>query len=56
MVMSGNGCFGSALSKPGKKNDAGDTLWEALTPPQPAQRRIITGTIANRAYLQLNFT
>lgn len=35
--MSAGGCFGSALSKPpGKKNDAGETLLEALMPPQPA--------------------
>jgi hypothetical protein len=42
------------LSKPGKKKEAGETLCEALIPPQPAVSRITAGTIANRKHLQLN--
>jgi hypothetical protein len=53
-VSSGCGCRGSALSKPGKIKDAGETLCEALNPPQPAVSRITAGTIANRKHLQLN--
>jgi len=39
---------------PGRKNDAGETLWEPLKPPQPVINRIIAGTIANRNHFQLN--
>jgi hypothetical protein len=42
------------LSKPGKKKEAGETLWDAFRPPQPVASRIITGTIANRKHLQFN--
>jgi hypothetical protein len=56
--LSGWSGLGSALSKPGKKKEAGDTLWVPLMPLQPAQNHAIAGTINSHKYLdfQFNFT
>jgi len=54
--MLGRGCSGSAFNKPGRKNEAGETLGDALRPPQPVNTRIITGAIANQRYFQFNLT
>jgi hypothetical protein len=43
-MSSGAGLLGSILSKPGKKNDAGETLWEPLMPPQPVSSKMTAGT------------
>ena len=31
-------CEGSALSRPGRSNVAGETLWDPLNPPHPENR------------------
>jgi hypothetical protein len=54
--MSGDGSLGSTLSKPGKKNDAGDTLCEALMPPQPMSSNISAGMSKNCKIFQCIFT
>jgi len=55
--LSGVGRFGSALSKPGIKKDAGETLREPLMPPQPAHNsKAAVGTRIIRANLAFNFT
>src|SRR5581483_10553462 len=55
--MSDGGCFGSALSKPpGIRKEAGDTLLEALMPPQPAPNKSRTGTVAFNRRFQFIFT
>lgn len=52
--MSSGADLGSTLSKPGKKNEAGETLWEALTPPQPVRSSRTAGT--SKSIFQCNFT
>jgi hypothetical protein len=47
---------GFAFSSPGKKNDAGETLWLALMPPQPPSKKGIGSSIANRRNFQFNLT
>lgn len=47
----------SFLSKPGKKNDAGETLVPLLMPPQPAPKKITAANTAdNNKKFQFNFT
>jgi hypothetical protein len=53
--LSGWSGFGSALSKPGKKKEAGDTLWEALMPLHPAQSHANRGIINTHKYLDFRF-
>src|SRR5208283_3723439 len=47
---------GSALSKPGKKNDAGETVWLALMPPHPVQPTINAAAMASDSKCQFNLT
>ncbi len=47
---------GSALSKPGKRNDAGETVWLALTPPHPVQATINAAAMASDSKCQFNLT
>jgi hypothetical protein len=56
--LSGWSGVGSTLSKPGKKNDAGETLWLALMPLQPASNNPNKGVATSHKYLcfQFNFT
>jgi len=46
------------LSKPGNKNEAGETPWLALNPPQPATRKgnAKTMQVAGRRTFQFNLT
>lgn len=57
-VLSGWFGVGSALSKPGNKKEAGETLWEVLMPLQPASSNASTGAATSHKYLcfQFNFT
>jgi hypothetical protein len=38
---------GSAFNSPGRKNEAGETLWLALMPPQPVLHSASTISIAS---------
>jgi hypothetical protein len=47
---------GLAWSKPGKKKLAGETLWLALTPPQPPLQKNNGTNIASHTKFQFNLT
>lgn len=49
-------CGGSALSSPGIKKVAGETLWLALMPLQPAADKAVAVSSANNVKFQFNFT
>jgi hypothetical protein len=53
--LSGWSGFGSALSKPGKRKLAGDTLWVELMPLQPAQNHAIAGSTTTQTYIYFQF-
>jgi hypothetical protein len=53
--LSGWSGVGSALSKPGKKKLAGETLWVVLMPLQPAQNQITAGNTNNHRHLYFQF-
>lgn len=52
--MSGCAGGGSARSKPGSRNDAGETLCDALMPLHPLPNNTSAGTAAHRAIFQFN--
>ena len=54
VAVAGGASLGSTRISPGKKKDAGDTLWEALIPPHPASNKPRAGIIAKRNHLQLS--
>lgn len=47
---------GSARMIPGKKKLAGETLWLALMPPQPALKSASAAGIANQIKFHFNLT
>jgi hypothetical protein len=47
---------GSALNIPGRKKLAGETLWLALMPPQPAPMSASAAGIASHRNLHFNLT
>jgi len=47
---------GSAFKMPGKKKLAGETLWLALMPAQPAQASMNAANMAGSSKLQFNLT
>ena len=55
-IRSGCAGGGSTRSSPGNKKEAGETLWEVLTPLHPAPSDKTAPHIANRAIFQFNLT
>ena len=55
-VLSTGGGWGTAWSKPGRKNEAGEMLLEAVKPPQPAKGRRRAGRVISRRTFQFNLT
>lgn len=47
---------GETAPSPGKKNVAGETLWDPLNPPHPAPKRARIGMIPKRKSLKFNRT
>ena len=47
---------GSAMSSPGRKKLAGETLWLVLMPLQPALDNAVTASTVNNMKFQFNFT
>ncbi len=54
--LSGFVGWGSAFKIPGRKNEAGEMLLEAVNPPQPARKRRRTGRIVSRSVFQFKLT
>jgi len=47
---------GAAFIKPGKKNEAGETVLEAFTPPQPTAPIVRTTKVASHRFFHFNLT
>ncbi len=54
--LSGSAGGGSAFRIPGRKNEAGEMLLEAVNPPQPVRKKRRTGRLVSRRILQFNLT
>src|ERR1700722_11595136 len=54
--MSAGAGSGSVFRMPGRRKSRGETEWDALIPPHPAQSNVIANAIQNPLHLQFNFT